>query len=177
MKKSILVLALLFIFACGFSQNKLPIFVGFQPSVTVEKFYDKGEFDINIIPLVVEFPIAKRIDFRFANVANYHFGGNNKFSDIGFQILTPIFFKKKNERDFRSYGFYASPVLGLGYNFRDNHYTATFALELGYLFETKKRFTLTLGIQLGGSYLINENSESEWVQHFGFKINLGFWLR
>ncbi len=44
-----------------FSQERKPIFLGLQPGITKEKFYDKDEFDINVIPLVFEIPISKKV--------------------------------------------------------------------------------------------------------------------
>jgi len=58
----------------------------------------------------------------------------------------------------------------------NNHYTTTIAVEPGYMFKASKRFSLTLGLQLGSSYFMYENKNNQWLQHFGLKINLGFWL-
>ena len=58
----------------------------------------------------------------------------------------------------------------------NNHYTYTVGVESGYMFPTHKSFTLNIGLQLGGSYFDYDNHENKWVNHFGPKINLGFWL-
>ena len=159
-----------------FGQEKKPLFLGFQPGITVEKFYEKGEFDINILPLVLQVPLSNRIDMRFVSLANYHFGNGSGFSDIGINTIVPVFFKKKESLIDRSRGFYLGPVLGLGRNLVNNHYTITTAGEIGYLFEAEKSFTLSIGVQLGGSYFKYDDEPAVWRQHFGPKINLGWWL-
>ena len=160
-----------------YGQEKKPIFLGLQPSITQEKFYDDGEFDINVIPVVVEIPMGRRVDLRFTSILNYHIGGEEEgISDVGFQLLAPIFFRKKEMINEKSHGFYIAPVTGYGRNLLNDHHTYVLAIEPGYLFPTKKKFTLSLGIQLGGSYFDYDSLPDEWGQHFGVKVNLGFWL-
>lgn len=157
-------------------QEKHPVFIGVQPSITKETFYEKEDFDINIVPLVFQTPIGKIIDIRFTTLANYHFGSSEGFSDIGFQLIAPIYFKKKEKIKMPSHGFYIGPLIGFSRNLLYNHYTTTPAIEPGYLFKTSNRFSLSLGIQLGASHFNYDNEPNKWVSHFGFKINLGFWV-
>jgi len=159
-----------------YSQDKKPFLIGFQPSLTKEKFYEKDEFDINIIPFVLQLPITKRVDFRYVNLANYHFNGNQGFSDVGGEICFPIFMKKKEQTNLKSGGIYLGPLLTVGRNFKNNHYTLTPALETGYLFHADNRFTASLGLQFGGSYFIYDELDPKWTNHIGFKANLGFWI-
>jgi len=158
------------------TQEKRPLFIGIQPGFTKEKFYEKNEMDINILPVVLEFPIAKRVNLRFISILNYHLGVNPQLSDIGIQAVAPIFFRKNETIKERSHGFYIGPVLGLGQNIINEHFTTTLALEPGYMFTSNKRFALSLGIQYGASNFNYKNKESEWLEHFGIKANLGFWL-
>ncbi len=169
----------LFLILChltGFAQEKQPYFIGLQPSITQESWYDKDEFDINVVPFVFQTPVGKLVDFRFTTLANYHFGSEKGFSDIGFQAVFPAYFKKKASREILSHGFYVGPVLGFSRNALYDHYTTTLAIEPGYMFKTKKSFSLALGLQLGGSYFSYDNNPNKWVTHFGLKINLGFWV-
>jgi len=78
-----------------FSQERKPIFLGIQPGITKEEFYEKDEFDVNVVPLVFQIPISIKFDFRFVTIANYHFGTKEAFSDIGFQSVFPFYFRKK----------------------------------------------------------------------------------
>ena len=63
------------------AQEKRPVFIGLQPSFTRETFYEEGEFDINIVPLMVQVPIDKMVDIRFTSEVNYHFGSTNCISE------------------------------------------------------------------------------------------------
>lgn len=177
MKKSILIFTLLLLTTVLYAQDKKPIFLGLQPAITQEPFYDKGEFDINIIPLTVEFPVSKSIDLRFTSIVNYHIGGKEGVSDLGLQLVAPVFFLDKREAiNTKSGGFYLGPLLGFGRNLLNDHYTTTVGVEPGYLFKTEEKFTLSLGLQFGGSYFSYDTEPNVWHNHFGFKINLGWWL-
>ena len=84
--------------------------------------------------------------------------------------------KKKDEINSKSGGFYIGPLLAIGRNLKNEHYTYTPAVETGFLFRTDKRFTASLGLQLGGSYFVYDELDPKWTNHFGIKANLGFWL-
>ena len=100
---------------------------------------------------------------------------------MGFQTLvsilfSPIFFAKNESSDTKPFGFYVGPVFGFGRNLLNNHYTTTLAAEPGYMFEAKKSFTITLGVQLGSSYFTYDSQPNKWVFHWGPKVSFGFWL-
>lgn len=177
MKAIISVSILLIIFQYSFSQEtKKHTFIGIQPSFTKEKFYDKNEFDINLIPFVLQHPLSRRMDFRLTTLANYHFGNNNQFSDLGGEFAAPIFIQKKDDTSEKSKGFFLSPIVGPSRNVLDNHYTITLATEGGYFFLLGEKFALSTQLQFGGSFFLYDQKDNEWVQHFGLKVNLGFWL-
>ena len=158
-------------------QEKKPLFMGLQPAITQERNYEKDEFDVNVFPLVFQMGISKQFDIRFTSIVNYHIGNENGFSDIGLNTVVPYFFKRKEDRMAPSSGIYLGPALGLGNNFLDDHGTVTLAAEGGYMFPATKRFTLALSMQLGGSYFVYSDQPNSWTNHFGIKINLGWWLR
>lgn len=161
-----------------YGQTKKTIFLGIQPiSITIESNYGDGEFDANIFPIVFEAALTRRVNFRLIPTVNYHFGGkSNGFSDLGVYITLPIYFHKSLPKEVQSHGFYIGPVLGVGRNIINDHYTTTIAIEPGYMFKAKKRFTITLGCQFGGSYFAYDSKPNNWVTHFGPKFTLGFWL-
>jgi len=177
--KNTLILVVLFLNSIYYTtgQTEKPFFLAIQPGITQEKFYEKDEFDVNVVPIVLQFPVSKRIDLRFVSLANFHFGNSKQFSDIGIHAIAPIFFKKKEEINSLSNGFYVGPLLGLGTNLLNEHRTTTVGFESGYMFATDKRFSITLGLQLGGSHFNYSNKPNVWRQHFGFKANIGFWFR
>ena len=140
MKKFIFITAILFYFCIGYAtaQSKKPILLGIQPGITVEPFYEQGELDINVFPLIFETPIGSRINIRLLPLINYHVGGEaNGVSDVGIFTVFPVFFKEREDRVDRPYGFYIGPVVGFGRNLINDHYTTTLAAEPGYLFEAR----------------------------------------
>ena len=158
-------------------QSSTPIFIGFQPNITVEPFYEEGEFDIDIAPLVFEASIGLRTNIKITPIVNYHFGGTtNGLSDIGVYVVLPIFFEGKELKEDRPFGFYLGPVIGFGRNLINNHYTTTVGIEPGYMFETKKRFTISMGLQLGGSFFSYDSEPNKWVTHWGPKFSFGYWI-
>jgi len=66
--------------------------------------------------------------------------------------------------------------LGLGRILINDHYTTTVAIEPGYMWETKKSFTITLGAQFGGSYFGYDSKPNKWVTHWGPKVTFGLWI-
>ena len=159
-----------------YAQQKRPVFIGIQPSFTKETFYEKNEFDINIVPLMVQLPITRMVDLRVTSEVNYHFGPTDGISDVGAQFVAPIYFKKKETSKSMSHGLYAGPVVGLGTNLINDHNTLTLAVEPGYMFKANKSFTIALGLQLGASYFNYFEKSNVWRSHIGFKINVGFWV-
>jgi len=158
------------------AQSSRAIFLGIQPGVTKEKFYEKNEFDINVVPIVFQVSLNKRIDLRFVTLANYHFGDEQQFSDVGLLTSLPVYIFKKEELDDPSSGFFIGPHVGLSKNLLNEHYTANFAIEPGYQHSFSDRFALSAYLQYGGSYFAYHDGSSKWEQHFGIKVDLGFWI-
>lgn len=153
------------------------VFVGIQPSVTVEPFYEKGEFDVNALPLIVEVPVAAHLSVRLAPTVNYHTGGqSNGISDLGLFVVTPIFLQKRKLPAEPLSGFYVGPVVGFGRNQMRDHYTITAAVEPGFLFPAERAFTIALGLQVGASYFTYDSSAEKWILHWGPKVTFGFWF-
>lgn len=177
MRQLFLLILSLIMSSKSIGQSSTPIFIGLQPNITVEPFYDKGEFDIDILPLVVEASIGLRTNLKVTPMVNHHIGGQTEgISDLGVFAVLPILLKKKEIRSDRPYGFYAGPVLGFGRNLINDHYTTTVGIEPGYMFETKKRFTISMGLQLGGSYFSYDSEPNKWVTHWGPKFSFGYWI-
>lgn len=179
MSKSIITAIAVLIFFINnlYGQNKRSIYVGIQPSITVEPFYEKGELDINVFPFIFETPISQRVNFRVLPMVNYHIGGvENGVSDVSLFTVLPVFFKKNEDENTKPYGFYIGPVLGFGRNLINDHYTTTIALEPGYMWETNKSFTITLGTQIGASHFGYDSKPNKWVLHWGPKVTFGFWI-
>lgn len=176
-KLSFMIIFVLIIREQGYGQSNTPIFIGIQPNITVEPFYEEGEFDVDIVPIVFEASVGLRTNIKITPTLNYHFGGTtNGISDVGANVVIPFFLKAKDTRADRPYGFYLGPVIGFGRNLMNSHYTTTIGAEPGYMFETKKRFTISMGLQLGGSYFSYDAEPNKWVTHWGPKFSFGFWI-
>lgn len=181
MKKIIIsVLSLSFFLLCLSSiisaQSSRALFLGLQPGLTKEKFYEKNEFDINVVPLVFQLSLNKRIDIRIVTLANYHFGDEQQFSDVGLLTSLPVFIFKKEALKDASSGFFIGPHIGVSKNLLNEHYTTNIALEPGYMFSFSDRFAISAYLQYGGSYFAYHDGSSKWEQHFGIKVDLGIWL-
>lgn len=152
-------------------------FIGINPSVTVEPFYEKGEFDINIIPIVYQRPLTKRFDLRLTSIANLGIrNAGNAISHFGLETALPIFFKAKNVKNQSSKGFYVAPILSLTRNRIEMHNNIGLWVEPGYNLLFDDGFAISFGLQLGGTYFLYDNDQTNWGNHFGIKIILGKWI-
>lgn len=152
-------------------------FIGINPSVTVEPFYDKGELDINIFPLVYQRSLTKRFDIRLNSILNLGIRNNrNEISHFGFEAGFPIFFKSKDDQREISKGFFVAPILSLTRNRVEEHNNLGLWIEPGYNLLFDNNFAMTFGLQLGGTYFAYDNGQTNWGNHFGIKIIIGKWL-
>jgi hypothetical protein len=152
-------------------------FIGLNPSVTVEPFYDKGELDINIFPLVYQRTLTKRLDIRLTSILNLGIRNTgNEISHFGFETGLPIFFKQKETKNEISKGFFIAPILSVTRNRIEEHNNLGLWIEPGYNLLFDNNFAMTFGLQLGGTYFAYDNGQTKWGNHFGVKIIIGKWL-
>ncbi len=152
-------------------------FIGLNPSITVEPFYEKEELDINILPLVYQRPLTKRFDIRLTSICNFGIRNNgNEISHFGVETALPIFFKIKEEKKESSKGIFVAPILSLTRNRIEEHNNVGLWIEPGYNLLFDNTFAMTFGLQLGGTYFAYDNGQSQWRNHFGVKIIIGKWL-
>ena len=152
-------------------------FIGINPSVTVEPFYNKGELDVNILPFVYQRTITEIADLRFTSVLNLGIRNNgNSISHFGLETALPVFFKKKEDKMELSKGFFIAPVISLTRNRTDNHNNIGTWVEPGYNLLFDNKFAMSFGLQIGGTYFSYDNGTDKWRNHFGVKIIFGKWL-
>ena len=157
--------------------KKTKNFIGICPSVTVEPFYQKGELDINIVPIVFQKTISKRIDIRVSTILNYGIRNtSSQISHLGVQMSFPIFLSKKEDLLFPSEGFFISPGLGFTRNRMEKHSNVGFWLEPGYCLKISENWSIFFGVQLGATHFDYDNGTQKWGNHFGIKIVLGRWF-
>lgn len=180
MNKLYLSIAFLLVFMANETkgqENQRAHFIGLNPSVTVEPFYQEGEFDINIFPLVYQLPLNSTIDFRVSTTVNLGFReSSNKISHLGGQIAFPIFFKKKEDLSISSAGFFAAPGFGFTRNALEKHSNFGFFIEPGYNLQISEKWSISFGVQLGATHFSYDNGDKKWGNHFGIKIFIGRWL-
>lgn len=158
-------------------ENRTPNFFGINPSITVEPFYEEGEMDINILPLVYQRPYSKRLDLRLITIMNLGIRNTeNDISHFGVEAAIPIYFKQKEEMNSYSKGFYVAPIVGVTRNRLENHNNIGLWVEPGYNLLFDNSFAMTFGLQLGGTYFIYDQASNEWGPHFGIKIIIGKWF-
>lgn len=152
-------------------------FIGLNPSLTVEPFYEEGELDINIFPLVYQRPLTKIIDIRLNSIVNLGIRNDeNKISHLGLELALPIFLKPKEVIKTSSKGFFLAPILSYSRNMIEQHNNVGFWIEPGYNLLFDDNFAMTFGLQIGGTYFAYDNGETNWGNHFGIKIIIGKWF-
>jgi hypothetical protein len=133
MKYFVLILTILTIHPVFAQDEERLNFLGINPSVTVEPYYNSGELDINVFPLVYQRSITNRLDVRLSSILNYGIRkGNDRLSHIGIEAASPIFFKLKKYKSEVSKGFFLSPVLSLTRNNEAEHTNIGTWIEPGY---------------------------------------------
>lgn len=158
------------------SENKSNFF-GLNPSVTVEPFYDKGELDINILPIVYQTSLTKRLDVRITSILNLGIRNEgNEISHFGLETALPIFFKAKLDKKERSKGFFVAPIVSLTRNRIEEHNNVGLWIEPGYHLLFDNNFAISFGLQFGGTYFSYDNGLTKWGNHFGVKVIFGKWI-
>ncbi len=178
MMKSFIILFFVMTVHMAFGQDKNRLnFIGISPGITVEPYYNSGEFDINVLPIVYQRSISNRMDLRLASTVNYGIrNGNDKLSHIGLELGAPLFLKKKENSAELSKGFFIAPVLSAARNYEAHHTNIGTWIEPGYNMLFEDRWALSLGLQFGGTYFLNDNSDNEWGNHFGVIVIFGKWF-
>jgi hypothetical protein len=158
------------------SENKSN-FIGLNPSVTVEPFYDIGELDINILPIVYQTSLTKRLDVRITSILNLGIRNEgNEISHFGLETALPIFFKAKQDKSESSNGFFVAPVVSLTRNRMEEHNNIGLWVEPGYHLLFANNFAISFGLQFGGTYFSYDNGQTKWGNHFGVKVIFGKWI-
>lgn len=180
MKKHLLLfIAILSVSTLGISAQtvKTANFIGLNPSVTVEPFYEKGELDLNILPLVFQKTLTGRTDFRISTTLNYGFRNTtNEISHLGGQFCFPVYFLKKEELLAPSQSFYVAPGFGMTRNLIEKHTNFGFWVEPGYNLMISEEWSISFGVQLGATHFDYDSGERRWGNHFGIKIIIGKWI-
>jgi len=147
-------------------------FVGLSPSLTAEPFYESGEFDVNILPLVYQRNIVDNIYVRMIGLVNYGIRKNeNKLSHIGFDLAFPFQLFAHAPIPSPSDGFFVAPILSIAQEQIKNELHVGLGLEPSYQFIFSRNYAMSIGLQFGVTWI-----ENDMVDHFGIKFILGRWF-
>lgn len=173
----------LIVFSLGIVHHTLaqntyyPNFIGLNPSLTIEPFYERGEMDINILPIVYQRPMTKLLDLRLTSIVNLGLrDSGNEISHFGLETALPIFFKPKEVIQESSSGFFIAPIVSLTRNRMEEHNNVGIWLEPGYNLLFENRFAMSFGLQVGATYFSFDNGQTKWGNHFGVKVIFGKWI-
>lgn len=162
----------------GYSQNKKEhYFLGINPSLTVEPYYAKGEFDLNILPLVVQKMINSRSGIRLISLVNLGFKNSAKsISHIGLSGGWVYYLSQQEQDLYTKQGIYVAPVLALSYNRFEKSFNTGLYAETGYHFLLPKNWGIATGLQFGYTHFNYSTISSDtWKTHFGIKVIIGKW--
>ncbi|HLP05045.1 MAG TPA: hypothetical protein VK152_06425 [Paludibacter sp.] len=152
-------------------------FIGLNPSVTVEPFYEKGELDVNVFPLVFQKTLTKRVDIRASTTVNYGIRNSaNTISHLGGQLAFPIFLQSKENLLAPSQKFFVAPGIGFTRNLLEKHSNIGLWIEPGYSMMISENWSISFGVQLGATHFDYDNNTQKWGNHFGVKIIIGKWF-
>lgn len=153
------------------------VFLGINPSVTMEPFYQKGEFDINVFPLVYQQTLSGRIDFRISAIVNYGIREDqDTVSHYGGQAAFPMYWKRKADLSKPSEGFFCAPGIGITRNRIERHSNIGLWIEPGYGLMISDDWSIAFGVQWGMTHFNYDTGIRKWGNHFGIKIVVGKWF-
>lgn len=178
MKRLLIVIILIHVQCSLKAQNEGDFnFIGLNPSLTIEPFYEKGEMDINIFPVVYQRPLTKRVDIRFTSICNLGIrNAGNEISHLGLETAFPVFFRAKEDKKVSSKGFFVAPIVSLTRNRIEAHNNIGLWLEPGYHLLFDNKVAMSFGLQLGATYFDYNDGATKWRNHFGFKLIVGKWF-
>ncbi|HNQ69065.1 MAG TPA: hypothetical protein PKN32_11855 [Bacteroidales bacterium] len=178
MKKyfTILIISLICIYSTA-QQNKT-IFIGINPSVTIEPSYPPGCFDVNIFPLVLEYNITKNFDIRGISVLNYGFRHfSSALINVGAELSFPYYLNFGKSAPATSSGFFVALGSAFTRNIYYNHKNISVFLEPGYSFLWDNKFSLIIDLQYGRTFFFYDDGNNIMGNHFGVKFILGWWVK
>jgi hypothetical protein len=161
----------------GFAQAGYRNFIGVNPSITVEPFYNKGELDVNLLPFVYQRNLSNAAHIRFTSIVNYGVRNTNSgVHQFGMEAALPVFVGKKRDSAFNSSRFYIAPVLSLTRNSENRHSNAGLWVEPGYHLFVSRKWAFSFGLQLGATYFMYDAVGNKLRSHFGAKVVFGRWF-
>jgi len=158
-----------------FAEDTTPIYIGVEPRIGREDWYQDGEYDVNVIPLVIEFALSDNISFKTKTSYFMHYGGSvgSKRSLVG--IGGNVFYHFKPISDSRQYhGLFLGPLLESNYDYIEAMRHSTIAAEVGYAIPVDTDWSVNISAQYGRTNFSDATKPT--ADHFGIFVNFGYWL-
>lgn len=156
-------------------------FIGIQPGF-MPSFIDQwGQtvWDINLIPLTIEYAINRHWALRVHSIYNLGVGAYNQaaeLSNYGLEIAAPFYLSLKNSEEGHR-GFFIAPAITPGYNKLNQYYTLGFGGEAGFSFLFGNKWSFNISAQAG--FQLQKYPTDGFVRYIRYAIpviGLGIWL-
>ncbi len=152
-------------------------FLGMNPGISIKPFYESGELDMNIIPLVYQTKLYQKFDMRFISILNFGFRKDgNRIINYGMELALPYIFGQRSEKLQLSQGFYLAPVISLLRYNELKTFNTSVLIEPGIIFRVEEKASIIVGLQLGAGYYNLQELNKKWQNQIGLKIILGNWF-
>ena len=148
------------------------LFIGIEPSYVKEPSYAQEDYDLNIVPLLLEYEVSDDWTLRATSVVTYHFGVISAFYDKGVEIAAPFYFDSSATKK----SWFITPAFTFIRNDTSAYNSKTLAGELGYALRFDDDFVLNFGFQYGRTYFNYDTGLQNDVEHMGLKVRFGYWL-
>ena len=156
-------------------------YIGIQPGFlpTFIDQYDRQVWDINLIPLTVEYAVNRHWALRVHSIYNLGVGAYNQaaqLSNYGFEIAMPFYLSLKNSEEGHR-GFFIGPAITPDYNVANKYYTFGFGGEAGFSFLFGHKWSFSLSAQAGIKLQKYPNEGFyRYIQYAIPVVGIGIWL-
>lgn len=156
-------------------------FFGIQPGF-IPSFIDQWDqtvWDINIVPLTMEYAVNRHWALRVHSICNLGVGAYNQtvtWSNAGIEIAAPFYLSLKNSEEGHR-GFFIAPVFTPGYNISPAYYTFGLGGEAGFSFLFAYKWSLSISAQAGIKFQKYPNEF--FIRRVPYSIpviSVGIWL-
>lgn len=170
--KLILLLSMLIISSTSMADSEYSL--GIEPQFSREDWYDKNEWNINILPFVYESSLGAQSTLRLRSNLSIRTGGTDgtAISLLGLGAAW-LWYLDPQSNNGQYHGFNFGPVVILSYDFLDEINHSTYALEAGYAFALSKTWSMNVAMQSGRSFF--SGGKHPAADHFGIFIGLNRW--
>jgi len=154
-------------------------YAGLEPGLSAVPFDEyRYAFDINLLPLTLEYAINRHLGFRIHSIWDLQIRPEFPavFSKAGVEIGVPYYFSLKNNEEGQR-GFYAAGLVSLLYHRLNDFYEGGVAAEAGYAFLFGRMFSISIAGQAGLRLQQDpDNPVMRVIPYTAPRITLGVWF-